>query len=45
MEEAFGEHFTAVVEENSLDDIYRKCKEVIAEQSGTIIWIPQKESL
>ena len=43
LEQTFGEHFTAVVQGDSFEDIYEKCKEVISEQAGPIIWVPQKE--
>jgi len=43
LEQAFAEHFTAVIQEESFEEIYDKCKEVIAEQAGPIVWITQKE--
>jgi disks large protein 1 len=45
LEEAFNEHFTAVVQGETYEDIYNQCKEVIGDQAGPIIWVPQKESL
>jgi disks large protein 1 len=41
LEQMFGEHFTAVVTGDSFDELYEKCKEVIGEQSGPIIWVTQ----
>lgn len=43
LEATFGEHFTAVVQGETFEEIYEKCKEVIGEQAGPIIWVPQKE--
>lgn len=45
LEQTFGEHFTAVIQGDSFEDIYEKAKETIAEQAGPIIWVPQKEPL
>ena len=45
LEQAFGDHFTAFVTGDSFEEIYDKCKEVIAEQAGPIIWVPHKEPL
>lgn len=45
LEETFGEHFTAVVSGSSYDEVYNLCKEVIADQAGPIIWVPQKDPL
>lgn len=45
MEQAFAEHFTAVIQGENFEDVYEKCKEVIAEQAGPIIWVPSKEPL
>lgn len=45
LEQTFAEHFTAVIQGESFEDIYDKCKEVIGEQAGPIIWVPQKEPL
>jgi guanylate kinase len=45
LEQSFGEHFTAVIMGDTFEDIYEKCKEIIIEQAGPIIWIPQKEPL
>jgi guanylate kinase len=45
LEQTFGEHFTSFVQGETFEEIYEKCKEVIAEQAGPIIWVPQKEPL
>lgn len=45
LEQEFGEFFTAIVQGDTLDDIYNSCKLVIEEQSGPYIWIPSKEKL
>ncbi|XP_043927097.1 disks large homolog 2 isoform X9 [Protopterus annectens] len=45
LEQEFGEYFTAVVQGDTLEDIYNQCKEVIEEQSGPYVWIPSKEKL
>ena len=39
LEQAFAEHFTAVIQEESFEEIYDKCKEVIAEQAGPFVWV------
>ncbi|CAF0708015.1 unnamed protein product [Brachionus calyciflorus] len=45
LEQQFGENFTAVIQGETFEDIYEKCKEVISEQAGPIIWVPSKEAL
>ncbi|XP_068122800.1 disks large homolog 2 isoform X15 [Hyperolius riggenbachi] len=45
LEQEFGEFFTAIVQGDTLDDIYNTCKLVIEEQSGPYIWVPSKEKL
>ncbi|XP_066555532.1 disks large homolog 2 isoform X4 [Amia ocellicauda] len=45
LEQEFGEYFTALVQGETLEDIYNHCKLVIEEQSGPYIWIPSKEKL
>ncbi|XP_058884232.1 disks large homolog 2 isoform X17 [Acipenser ruthenus] len=45
LEQEFGEFFTALVQGDTLEDIYNHCKLVIEEQSGPYIWIPSKEKL
>ena len=38
-------HHTAVVDGDSLNDIYTKVKNVIHEQSDHYIWVPSNEPL
>ncbi|XP_059507410.1 disks large homolog 3 isoform X2 [Stegostoma tigrinum] len=45
LEQEFGEFFTAIVQGDSLEEIYNKIKQVIEEQSGPYIWIPSSEKL
>ncbi|XP_073778143.1 disks large homolog 3 isoform X23 [Danio rerio] len=45
LEQEFGEFFTAIVQGDSLDEIYNKIKLIIEEQSGPYIWIPSAEKL
>ncbi|XP_057612252.1 disks large homolog 2 isoform X5 [Chionomys nivalis] len=45
LEQEFGEYFTAIVQGDTLEDIYNQCKLVIEEQSGPFVWIPSKEKL
>ncbi|XP_052570281.1 disks large homolog 2 isoform X6 [Peromyscus californicus insignis] len=45
LEQEFGEYFTAIVQGDTLEDIYNQCKLVIEQQSGPFIWIPSKEKL
>uniref|UniRef100_H2RTH5 Discs, large homolog 2 (Drosophila) n=1 Tax=Takifugu rubripes TaxID=31033 RepID=H2RTH5_TAKRU len=45
LEQEFGEFFTALVQGDTLEDIYNSCKQVIEEHSGPYIWIPSKEKL
>ncbi|XP_047462440.1 disks large homolog 2 isoform X14 [Mugil cephalus] len=45
LEQEFGEYFTALVQGDTLEDIYNHCKQVIEEHSGPYIWIPSKEKL
>ncbi|XP_052470556.1 disks large homolog 3 isoform X8 [Carassius gibelio] len=45
LEQEFGEFFTAIVQGDSLDEIYNKIKLIIEEQSGPYIWIPSTEKL
>ncbi|XP_016345831.1 disks large homolog 2 isoform X26 [Sinocyclocheilus anshuiensis] len=45
LEQEFGEYFSALVQGDTLEDIYNQCKMVIEEQSGPYIWIPSKEKL
>ncbi|KAM9469964.1 disks large homolog 3 isoform 2-T2 [Clarias gariepinus] len=45
LEQEFGEYFTAIVQGDSLEEIYNKIKVIIEEQSGPYIWIPSSEKL
>ncbi|KAL0994570.1 hypothetical protein UPYG_G00124180 [Umbra pygmaea] len=45
LEQEFGEFFTALVQGDTLEDIYNQCKMVIEDHSGPYIWIPSKEKL
>ncbi|XP_061581501.1 disks large homolog 3 isoform X4 [Cololabis saira] len=45
LEQDFGEYFTAIVQGDSLDELYNKIKLIIEEQSGPYIWIPSTEKL
>ncbi|XP_060942334.1 disks large homolog 2 isoform X2 [Limanda limanda] len=45
LEQEFGEFFTALVQGDTLEDIYNHCKQVIEEHSGPYIWVPSKEKL
>lgn len=43
MESEFGEYFTAIVQGDTPEEIYLKVKEVISQNSGSTIWIPQRD--
>ncbi|XP_031337701.1 disks large 1 tumor suppressor protein isoform X4 [Photinus pyralis] len=45
MEQEFCEYFTAVVQGDTPEDIYKEVKQVIREQSGPSIWVPAKDQL
>ncbi|XP_041652928.1 disks large homolog 3 isoform X2 [Cheilinus undulatus] len=45
LEQDFGEFFTAIVQGDSIEEIYNKIKLIIEEQSGPYIWIPSSEKL
>ncbi|KAG8445104.1 hypothetical protein GDO86_010029 [Hymenochirus boettgeri] len=45
LEQEFTEHFTAIVQGDTLEEIYNQIKQIIEEQSNTFIWIPAKEKL
>ncbi|XP_055618023.1 disks large 1 tumor suppressor protein isoform X7 [Toxorhynchites rutilus septentrionalis] len=45
MEHEFGEYFTAIVQGDTIEEIYSKVKNLIWSQSGPTIWVPSKESL
>nr|XP_046155997.1 discs large homolog 1-like protein isoform X5 [Oncorhynchus gorbuscha] len=45
LEQEFTEHFTAIVQGDSLEEIYNTVKRIIEEQSGPFIWVPAKDKL
>ncbi|XP_059915236.1 discs large homolog 1-like protein isoform X27 [Gadus macrocephalus] len=45
LELEFTEHFTAVVQGDTLEEIYDLVKQIIEDQSGPFIWIQSKEKL
>ncbi|XP_055480781.1 disks large homolog 1 isoform X1 [Psammomys obesus] len=45
LEQEFTEHFTALVQGDTLEDIYNQVKQIIEEHSGPYIWVPAKEKL
>ncbi|XP_075427248.1 disks large homolog 1 isoform X6 [Ascaphus truei] len=45
LEQEFTEHFTAIVQGDTLEEIYNQVKQMIEEQSSTYIWVPAKEKL
>uniref|UniRef100_A0A8C9V4F4 Disks large homolog 1 n=1 Tax=Scleropages formosus TaxID=113540 RepID=A0A8C9V4F4_SCLFO len=45
LEQEFTEHFTAIVQGDTLEEIYEQVKQIIEEQSGSYIWVPAKEKL
>uniref|UniRef100_A0A8C6YL05 Discs large MAGUK scaffold protein 3 n=1 Tax=Nothoprocta perdicaria TaxID=30464 RepID=A0A8C6YL05_NOTPE len=45
LEQEFGEYFTAIVQGDSLEEIYSKIKQIIEDQSGHYIWVPSLEKL
>ncbi|XP_062987760.1 disks large homolog 1 isoform X4 [Elgaria multicarinata webbii] len=45
LEQEFAEHFTAIVQGDTLEEIYDQVKQVIEEHSGPFIWAPAKEKL
>ncbi|XP_034470185.1 discs large homolog 1-like protein isoform X8 [Hippoglossus hippoglossus] len=45
LEQEFTEHFTAVVQGDTLEEIYDQGKQIIEEQSGPFIWVQSKEKL
>lgn len=42
---SFFLRFAALVQGDTLEEIYNNCKQVIEEHSGPYIWIPSKEKL
>ncbi|XP_051005702.1 disks large homolog 1 isoform X11 [Acomys russatus] len=45
LEQEFTEHFTAIVQGDTLEDIYDQVKQLIEQQSAPYIWVPAKEKL
>ncbi|XP_048831787.1 disks large homolog 1-like isoform X10 [Brienomyrus brachyistius] len=45
LEQEFTEHFTAIIQGITLEEIYTQVKQIIEEQSGPYIWVPAKEKL
>ncbi|XP_048109559.1 discs large homolog 1-like protein isoform X19 [Alosa alosa] len=45
LEQEFTEHFTAIVQGDTLEEIYDQVKQIIEEQSGPYIWVQSKEKL
>uniref|UniRef100_A0A8D0DQ63 Disks large homolog 1 n=1 Tax=Salvator merianae TaxID=96440 RepID=A0A8D0DQ63_SALMN len=45
LEQEFTEHFTAIVQGDTLEDVYNLVKQIIEEHSGPYIWVPAKEKL
>ncbi|XP_053315558.1 disks large homolog 1 isoform X18 [Spea bombifrons] len=45
LEQEFTEHFTAIVQGDTLEEIYNQVKQIIEEQSSSYIWVPAKEKL
>uniref|UniRef100_A0A8C9SR29 Disks large homolog 1 n=1 Tax=Scleropages formosus TaxID=113540 RepID=A0A8C9SR29_SCLFO len=45
LEQEFTEHFTSIIQGDTLEDIYNQIKQIIEEQSGPYIWVAAKEKL
>ncbi|XP_060723647.1 disks large homolog 1 isoform X2 [Tachysurus vachellii] len=45
LEQEFAEHFTSIVQGDTLEEIYNQVKQIIEDQSGPFIWVPSKEKL
>ncbi|XP_051554930.1 discs large homolog 1-like protein isoform X23 [Myxocyprinus asiaticus] len=45
LEQEFMEHFTGIVQGDTLEEIYDQVKQIIEEQSGPYIWVQSKEKL
>ncbi|KAM4556091.1 discs large homolog 1-like protein isoform 5-T5 [Fundulus diaphanus] len=45
LETEFTEHFTAIVQGDTLEEIYDQVKQIIEDQSGPVIWVLSKEKL
>ncbi|XP_057712534.1 discs large homolog 1-like protein isoform X13 [Corythoichthys intestinalis] len=45
LEHEFTEHFTAIVQGDTLEEIYEQSKQIIEDHSGSFIWVQSKEKL
>ncbi|XP_051555610.1 discs large homolog 1-like protein isoform X6 [Myxocyprinus asiaticus] len=45
LEQEFMEHFTGIVQGDTLEETYDQVKQIIEEQSGPYIWVQSKEKL
>ncbi|NIG61898.1 disks large-like [Pontoporia blainvillei] len=45
LEQKFGEYLTAIVQGDSLEEIYNKIEQIIEDQSGHYVWVPSPEKL
>nr|XP_032834434.1 discs large homolog 1-like protein isoform X2 [Petromyzon marinus] len=45
LEQEFGEFFSAVVQGDTLDELYRQVKTVIDDSSGPFVWVASREKL
>ncbi|XP_076306635.1 disks large homolog 1-like isoform X2 [Tachypleus tridentatus] len=45
MEYEFGQYFTGIIQGDTPEEIYVRVKNMINEQSSSVIWIPSKEKL
>ncbi|XP_035276970.1 discs large homolog 1-like protein isoform X4 [Anguilla anguilla] len=45
LEQEFTENFTAIVQGDTLEEIYEQVKQIIEEQSGPCVWVPAKDKL
>ncbi|XP_023696682.1 disks large homolog 1 isoform X13 [Paramormyrops kingsleyae] len=45
LEQEFMEYFTAIIQGDTLEEIYEQVKQVMEEHSGPYIWVPAKEKL
>ncbi|XP_053329931.1 disks large homolog 3 isoform X2 [Spea bombifrons] len=45
LEQEFGEYFTAIVQGDSLEEIYNRIKQIIEDHSGHHIWVSSPEKL
>ncbi|XP_077414053.1 discs large homolog 1-like protein isoform X27 [Vanacampus margaritifer] len=45
LEHEFTEHFTAIVQGDTLEEIYEQSKQIIEDHSGSSVWVQSKEKL